>query len=191
MVGSNTASARLLSGPVTESGEGSAVRRLCTIGYEGANLDDFLSALKNAKISILVDVREIPISRRKGFSKSALKTHLERAGIEYRHEKQLGSPKAIRHRLRRDWDYKRFFKDFDRHLSQQQGLLERLPSELKGNVVFMCFEKEAHDCHRSRVVDALADILGRKPIHLSVVANDGQQTHQVPHSDLGESLSPA
>lgn len=167
------------------------MRRLCTIGYEGADVVDFLATLKRANVRVLVDVRELPMSRRKGFAKNALKAHLESVGIEYRHEKLLGSPKEMRHRLRRDWDYTRFFKDFDKHLSKQQGLLNQLSTELKGNVAFMCFEKEARDCHRSRVVEVLAAMVGRKPIHLAVAKHDDRQTHQAPNTHFGESLSSA
>ena len=101
------------------------MQQLFTIGYEGAELDDFLAVLKAAGTDVLLDVRELPISRRRGFSKNALKTALAEAGIDYRHEKQLGSPKDVRHRLREDWDYNRFFRDFNKHLKKQMALLDR------------------------------------------------------------------
>ncbi len=107
------------------------MRKLFTIGYEGLALDDFMRALKKAKIDLLLDVRELPISRRKGFSKTALGDALTEAGIRYRHEKLLGSPKTIRHRLREDGNYPRFFREFDRHLIEQSALLETLAENLK------------------------------------------------------------
>jgi len=167
------------------------MRQLCTIGYEGAELVDFLATLKKARIDILVDVRELPMSRRKGFAKTALTKALQGAGIDYRHEKQLGSPKAMRHRLREDWNYTRFFRDYDQHLGRQQALLKQLTRELKGNVAFMCYEKDPDTCHRSSVVDALAELLNKTPIHLGVEPRGKQQAHQAPDSDLGKSLSPA
>ncbi len=144
------------------------MKKLFTIGYEGAALDDFMGALKAAKIDILLDVRELPISRRKGFSKTALGGALTEAGIHYRHEKQLGSPKTIRHRLREDGNYPRFFRDFDQHLIEQSALLETLAEELKGNVALMCYEKDHEECHRRSVANALAELLGKTPIHLGV-----------------------
>jgi uncharacterized protein (DUF488 family) len=39
-----------------------------TIGYEGVSLADFLATLKAAGVQLLLDIRELPISRRKGFS---------------------------------------------------------------------------------------------------------------------------
>src|SRR3569832_1996085 len=124
------------------------MRKLFTIGYEGVTLDAFIRTLKKAKIDLPLDVSELPDSRSKGFSKTAISTALAEAGIAYRHEKCLGTPKAVRHRLREDRDYDRFFRDFDRHLSRQSALLERLAAELKGNVVLMCFVRDPAPCHR-------------------------------------------
>jgi uncharacterized protein (DUF488 family) len=57
--------------------------------------------LKVAKITRLIDVRELPISRRKGFAKTALSTALAVAGIEYVHLKGPGDPKDGREAARR------------------------------------------------------------------------------------------
>jgi uncharacterized protein (DUF488 family) len=144
------------------------MKRLYTIGYEGAALEDFLITLNQAKIDTLLDVRELPMSRRKGFSKTALTKALAQHDIHYRHEKQLGSPKTIRHKLREDGDYKAFFRAFNRHLQKQKQILLELTEELSGNVVLMCFEKDHRFCHRSSVVDALSEMLGLTPVHLEV-----------------------
>jgi hypothetical protein len=45
---------------------------LATIGYEGADVDDFVATLRSAGIRRLIDVRELAISRRRGFAKRAL-----------------------------------------------------------------------------------------------------------------------
>ena len=71
-----------------------------TIGYEGAALEDFLAALTEAGVRRLLDIRELPNSRRRGISKSALSAALREAGIEYFHERALGSPPEMRQRLR-------------------------------------------------------------------------------------------
>lgn len=165
------------------------MKKLFTIGYEGAELTDFLASLKAAKVNVLLDIREIPISRRRGFSKTALGTALVAFGIAYRHERQLGSPKAIRHRLHEDGNYKRFFRDFDRHLGQQWDLLEALAQELKGNVALMCYERDHEGCHRRSVAEALADLLGKTPIHLGVQDN-ARKARNAPYPNLGQGLSP-
>lgn len=167
------------------------MRRIFTIGYEGADLADFIKTLKQQKINTLLDVREIPISRRRGFSKTALREALEQANIGYRHEKLLGSPKLIRHRLREDKNYKRFFKDFARHLDKQADLLNLLTQELKGSIALMCYEKDYQICHRTAVANALTDIAGLKTIHLGVNHHDSGKTFHPTYSHLGEGLSPA
>ena len=82
--------------------------RIVTIGYEAASLADFIDTLRLANVDRLLDIRELPTSRRKGFSKSALSAALADAGIGYAHERALGSPRELRHRLREDGDLARF-----------------------------------------------------------------------------------
>jgi len=45
---------------------------IVSIGYEGRSLDEFVQALKGHRVDVLIDVRLTPISRKKGFSKTAL-----------------------------------------------------------------------------------------------------------------------
>lgn len=56
-----------------------------TIGYEGRTINDFLADLRANDIKLLADVREAPTSRKRGFSKSALASALQDAGIDYLH----------------------------------------------------------------------------------------------------------
>jgi uncharacterized protein (DUF488 family) len=53
-------------------------RNLFTVGYEGESLESFLSTLRSNYINYLIDVREVPLSRKKGFSKTALSETLTR-----------------------------------------------------------------------------------------------------------------
>ncbi len=45
-----------------------------TIGYEGIDRHQFLAWLNNYNINVVADVRNLPLSRKKGFSKTALST---------------------------------------------------------------------------------------------------------------------
>lgn len=144
------------------------LKQIITIGYEGADLSDFLATLELLGVKTLLDIRELPISRRKGFAKTALREALHSVGIDYRHEPQLGSPKAVRHQLREDGDYDRFFRDFGRHLKKQDALLASLASELSGTVALLCYERDHETCHRKAVASALGEIAGLKPKHRGV-----------------------
>jgi uncharacterized protein (DUF488 family) len=156
------------------------LKKLMTIGYEGASVADFLATLKAAGITTLLDIRELPISRRKGFSKSALSAALTEAGIGYSHERALGSPREIRYRLRDDGDLVRFFSDFREYLATQCKLLDTLAQTTSGAVALLCYERNHAECHRSVVAEALARRTKSTVRHLTVPHLDGHQQKSYP-----------
>lgn len=168
-----------------------SLKQLITIGYEGADQRDFLSTLASLGVTTLLDIREMAMSRRAGFAKTALREGLASVGIEYLHEPRLGSPKAIRHRLRDDGDYTRFFRDFDRHLTTQSDLLSTLASDLSGTVALLCFERDHTQCHRRAVADALSRLTGIKPKHHGVQRNAQRQTVAHPRARVGQGVPTA
>jgi uncharacterized protein (DUF488 family) len=139
-----------------------------TIGYERADLDDFIAILREAQIHLVLDIRENPVSRRRGYSKQALNQALAGAGVAYRHEKSLGTPRPIREQLQRDNDYAAFFRAFDRYLLTQVPLLQSLAESLEGNIALLCYERDPAQCHRSAVARVLGDMTGQMPKHLGV-----------------------
>src|SRR5476649_1046545 len=56
---------------------------LYTFGYEGLGVGEFIDRLRTAGVGTVVDVRELPLSRKKGFSKQSFAEALRAAGIEY------------------------------------------------------------------------------------------------------------
>lgn len=135
-----------------------AQKALLTIGYEGLELDHFVTFLVASKVDVLVDVREIPISRKKGFSKTPLAEALTRKGILYLHLKALGSPTLIRKQLKHDLDYKAFFTAYEKHLDGQNDTLDVLRQIVESHkrVCLMCFEKSQDVCHRSSLATRTA-----------------------------------
>ena len=146
---------------------------LFTIGYEGASLADFLLRLKVAGVDVVVDVRELPLSRRRGFSKNQLADALERCGIGYVHKRELGAPRKIRHELRATGDYTTYFQRFNAYLRTQRAALERLLDECVGAAVLLCFERDPKECHRSAVARELAKLADLEPVHLDVEERRG------------------
>lgn len=133
-------------------------RKLFTIGYTGLSIDEFVDTLLDASIEHLADVREIPLSRKRGFSKSALSEVLGESGITYSHHKWLGSPKALRHAVRVDRNYTRFFVGVDKHLQMedsQSDLDEVIMIARKKRVCMMCCCPDWELCHRLCVVEAI------------------------------------
>lgn len=164
---------------------------LTTIGYEGVSLSAFLATLKAAEITLLLDVRELAMSRRKGFAKTALSQALSAAGIGYQHERALGAPKRVRHQLREDGDLRRYFVAFRKYLATQEAFLDQLATTLGGRVALMCFERNPAKCHRSVVVEALARRVNLDFRHLTVSADDAKQTptHSRTHPRQGVSAT--
>lgn len=134
---------------------------ILTIGYEGRKIDDFVDCLKKSNISRLIDVREIPLSRKKGFSKTALRERLECENIKYVHLKALGSPSLIRNKLKSDLDYNYFFKAYLEYLSQNMEVVKEVYEYLSDGInCFMCFERSPEKCHRSAVANKIKEYDG-------------------------------
>lgn len=142
------------------------MRTIYTIGYEGLEQAEFIRALRDSAVDVLLDVREMPLSRKRGFSKTPLSLALPPRGVRYLHERRLGAPTEVRNRLRVDGDWARYCRDFDKHLAKQAGLVAALAAELKGNIALMCFERDPAQCHRSAVARALAEASGCPIKHL-------------------------
>lgn len=135
--------------------------KLLTIGYEGREINEFVDRLKQFNISRLIDVREIPLSRKPGFSKSALRERLEDENIEYVHVKALGSPSPIRNKLKSDRDYDYFFKAYGEYLSQNKQVIKELYKFISDGInCIMCFERLPEKCHRTTVADRIKEYDG-------------------------------
>lgn len=127
-------------------------RQLFTVGYEGIDIDSFLVYLTSNAIDCLLDIREIPLSRKQGFSKTVLSERLSQENIRYVHFKELGSPKPIREELKTNHDYSTFFKKMDRYLANKKETIEKAYHYVVNNTCcLMCFEHLATTCHRKIV----------------------------------------
>ena len=143
---------------------------VATIGYEGASVPRFLSALRVAGIELLVDVRAVASSRRPGFAKTRLAANLQEAGIDYLHLRGLGTPADGRAAARagRHAEMREIFLE---HLAtpESQDELEVLAELVRSGrrVCLLCFEADPAHCHRSLVAAALAK---RLPVHVEHLA---------------------
>ena len=142
--------------------------RIYTIGYEGISISSFVNLLIDQGVETVVDVRELPLSRKPGFSKSALAAALDRSGLAYMHRPALGCPKSIRNRYRADGDWASYRAAFLRYLDTQGDALSDV-TELATftNCALVCYEADSNFCHRSMVADAMARIGGMSVSHLS------------------------
>ena len=130
---------------------------LFTIGYEQATQAAVVSALREAGVEVLADIRYLPLSRRPGFSKSSLRTAVEEAGIAYRHFKQLGTPEEGRNAARRG-DHATMSRVYAGQLELPEAMAQMAElRDLAGDkrVALLCYERNAAECHRSLLFDAL------------------------------------
>ena len=75
-----------------------AAATLFTIGYQAHSVESLIECLKVHGVEVLMDVRQNPSSRKPGFSKRRLQDAISQAGIEYRHNPDLGTPPKIRNK---------------------------------------------------------------------------------------------
>jgi uncharacterized protein (DUF488 family) len=136
---------------------------LFTIGYAGRDLDDLVAALQANGVECVIDVRELPISRKPGFAKSALRDRLGSSGIDYLHERDLGCPKAIRHAYRQDNDWDGYTQRYLAHLARQGPALQRVGDRAaQTSCALLCAERDPQQCHRTFVAEAVAALLGHE-----------------------------
>ncbi len=144
---------------------------LFTIGYEGLNIDDFMSLLSKHGIETVVDIRELPLSRKPGFSKKALANALNLSGLDYVHMVKLGCPKPVRDGYRADGDWKRYTSGFLKHLRTQKEAIDDLVELAQSSTcALLCFEADFNFCHRSMVAESVSRTCSAKVKHIAVKA---------------------
>lgn len=139
-------------------------RFLFTFGYEGVDIETFIARLQEVAVQRVVDVRELPLSRKKGFSKTKFQEQLAKAGISYVHVSSLGCPKPVRDRFRADGNWPRYVRGFLAHLEKQQSAVADLAQLSRASTAcLVCFENDHTACHRSFVAMA-AHLRGGPPV---------------------------
>jgi uncharacterized protein (DUF488 family) len=157
---------------------------LHTIGYEGSSIDEFLRTLDDHGITLLIDVRDVPISRKKGFSKNKLAEALRGSGVDYLHLKGLGDPKAGRIAARegRFADFRRIFGAHMTTSLAQRDLDRGVAAARSSFACLLCFERDHRNCHRCIVAEEMASRGGFRLVHLQ-----GQRGDRTPSSSTRRS----
>lgn len=131
-------------------------KRVCTVGYEGHDPESFVETLRKARIERVIDVRELPLSRKSGFSKSALAAGLKAAGIAYSHVKALGTPRAVRHAWKAGGSFDDFRRDYLAHLAENADAVEELERVASAErCALLCVERDVETCHRGLLAEVL------------------------------------
>ena len=133
--------------------------RIFTVGHSTRSLQEFLSLLSTYEITLLVDIRVAPGSRRyPHFARDALAAALQEAGIGYRHLKDLGGWRRPRpdspHTGWRNESF-RGYADYMETPAFAAALEQMLADAQSHSVAMMCAEAVPWRCHRQLVADAL------------------------------------
>lgn len=152
---------------------------LYTIGHGAKTAQELTTMLRRHDIAVLVDVRTLPGSRRNpDVTKQVMPEWLGVAGIEYRHEPDLGGrrkPPATPC-ARDNWWQNAAFANYAGHTRTPgfQAAYRRLLQEADHhNVAIMCGEPTWWRCHRRMIAD--------------LATRDGRTVHHImPNGSLSE-----
>lgn len=122
---------------------------IVSIGYEQRNVLEFIDLINELNVKEVLDVRQIPNSRKPGFSKKRLQDSLNQAGIKYLHIPSAGNPYhkekiALEHCLQLYREY----------LEANPDVVTLVEKESKGKTVaVLCYERKHERCHRSILLE--------------------------------------
>ena len=132
---------------------------LFSIGHGARDIESFLELLRGAGVRRLVDVRTAPGSRKHPqFGKDALSEALEREGIAYVWERDLGGfrkPRPdSRHTALRNAGFRGYadYMETDEFRASRDGLID---SSRATATAYMCAESLWWRCHRRMLSDSL------------------------------------
>jgi uncharacterized protein (DUF488 family) len=158
------------------------MRVVTTIGVYGWTLDAFVDALRRAGVGVVIDVRQ-----RRGVRGSEyawanvvrLQDALAKAGIDYRHHKELAPTTELRKlqyaedetrgvgkrsRIELAPEYRRRYVQEILDLVELDAIAAGLPADTV--TALLCVERDAEACHRSLIAERLAAEHGSSVFHL-------------------------
>ena len=133
--------------------------KLFTIGFTHTSAEAFFTALKNAKVRRLIDIRLRNRSQLAGFTKSSDLAYFlkEIVGIDYEHRPEWAPTAAILESYRKkrmDWpEYERRFHA----LMKERGIERQVRAEEIDHACLLCSEALPTQCHRRLVAEYLQD----------------------------------
>ncbi|HEV7527441.1 MAG TPA: DUF488 domain-containing protein [Solirubrobacteraceae bacterium] len=156
--------------------------KIATIGVYGASLPSFLSALRDADVGLLLDVRQRRGVRGREYAWAnslRLQAALADAGIDYSHHLELAPTTELRRLQYREDDRLKVGKRTREVLADEyrrryvEEILDRvdldafvasLPTDRAS--ALLCVERDAQACHRSIIAERLAGDYGATVVHL-------------------------
>jgi uncharacterized protein (DUF488 family) len=144
--------------------------RLITVGHGTATRDEFAELLRAAEVSLVVDVRTAPGSRRfPQYRRAELQQWLPQAGVGYRWEPALGGFRKPAEDSPNTALRDRSFRGYADYMATQQfrqALTRVLEEAARQVVAVMCAETLWWRCHRRLIADAATLLLRADVWHL-------------------------
>jgi uncharacterized protein (DUF488 family) len=138
---------------------------VCTIGYGGRIIDEFIDRLHEHEVEVVVDVRSSPYSRYdRAYNRRELDRFLTEAGFTYRYLGDLVGGKSD------DWSNLSAQPEFKAGIEQ---LVESWC--IRERICLMCAEKDPAKCHRTWLVGESLHVRGVPVVHID--AADTDRTH--------------
>ena len=131
---------------------------LHTIGYERAAFLAVAGTLADAGVTMVVDVRAEPHSRRREFAFKHLGPGLAAYGIAYASWPELGTPAAGRGAAKQG-DAMTFHRLFMEQLATpaaRNALAELAALVERETLCLLCYERDPAHCHRTLIVERMA-----------------------------------
>ncbi len=130
-----------------------------TIGHSTRTLPEFIAMLKAYHVTLVVDIRRIPRSRRNPqFNKETLPDSLKPENINYIHMPEIGGLRRPKpDSINTAWRNKSFrgYADYMQTKEFMENLLNLIALARENCVAIMCAEALPWRCHRSLIADAL------------------------------------
>lgn len=134
---------------------------LYTIGYEGIAQAALFRTLLYHDVQTLLDIRQLPQSRKPGLSKTALGQAAADCGLQYAHLRALGTPRDIRYRRKIDHDAAAFQEGFLAYLATQDEAMRALVARTQQErCCLLCYEADPRECHRWFVAERAVEMSG-------------------------------
>lgn len=165
---------------ITQHGEAREIRRqllndtIFTIGYQGRDVENFISVLKNSGIEFVIDARYSAESQYKPeFSGGILQKELKRNNIEYEHRPKLGIPYMIQNPYKEGaFSYQCLKQWYTWHINTETDFDEFIEQiKRSGKVALMCMERYAkpmrdqrYACHRDILADLILEHKSSEPL---------------------------
>ncbi len=161
---------------------GRTVRRVVTIGVYGFTVESFLAALADARVRLLLDVRQRRGVRGAEYAwanSKRLQAALAEAGIPYEHRPELAPTTAMRKQQYAEDDRRGIARRARVDLTTEYvsrytseildradlgAIVESLPTD--GPAALMCVERDPQACHRSLIASRMAERHGVSVGHL-------------------------